>query len=104
MGILALILTVLLVVALYVIWNLNRKIVKQETIIQGQVEVVESQVDYLRKVSYLIQESKLYIDKLDERGIFRADDEVGVFFSFMKEIQDNINQFRLPDDYGQTKS
>ena len=85
MGILALILTVLLLIALYVIWNLNRKLLKQETIIQTQVEVVESQVDYLRKVSYLIQESK-------------------VFFSFMKEIQDNINQFRLPDDYGQTKS
>ena len=62
MGILALILTVLLLIALYVIWNLNRKLLKQETIIQTQVEVVESQVDYLRKVSYLIQESKLYID------------------------------------------
>jgi DNA helicase HerA-like ATPase len=104
MGILALILTILLVIALYVIWNLNRKIVKQEELIQRQIDIVESQVDYLRKVSYLIQESKLYIDKLDERGIFRADDEVGTFFNFMKEIQDNINQFRLPDDYGKTKS
>jgi hypothetical protein len=45
----------------------------------------------------------MYIDKLDEKGIFRADDEVGVFFNFMKEIQENINTFRLPDDYGKTK-
>ena len=104
MIVIAIILTVLLIVALYVIWNLNRKIVKQEEIIQRQIDIVESQVDYLRNVSYLIQESKLYIDKLDERGIFRADDEVGTFFNFMKEIQNNINQFRLPDDYGKTKS
>ena len=104
MIVVAIILTVLLVIALYIIWNLNRKIIKQEEVIQRQIDIVESQVDYLRKVSYLIQESKLYIDKLDERGIFRADDEVGTFFNFMKEIQDNINQFRLPDDYGKTKS
>lgn len=96
MGVVIAILSVLLAVAIFVIWNLNNKVVKQESIL-------EYQVDYLRKISYIIQESKMYIDKLDEKGIFRADDEVGVFFSFMKEIQENINTFRLPDDYGKTK-
>jgi hypothetical protein len=96
MGAVIAILSVLLAVAVFVIWNLNNKVIKQESIL-------EYQVDYLRRISYIIQESKMYIDKLDEKGIFRADDEVGVFFNFMKEIQENVNTFRLPDDYGKTK-
>lgn len=89
------ILSVLVVVSLYVIWNLNKKVIRQE-------DIIESQVEYLRKVSYLIVESKLYVEQLDEKGILRSDDEIGTFFNFMKEIQDTINAFRLPDDYGKT--
>jgi len=95
MEILAGLLFILLLVAGYIIFNLNRKVSKQE-------EILDYQVGYLRKVSYLIQESKIYIEQLDESGAFRADDEVGVFFNFMKEIQDSINTFRLPKDYGKT--
>lgn len=93
MEILITILVLLLVAAIYVIWNLNKKVIKQE-------DIIESQVDYLRKVSYFIAESKLYVEQLDEKGIFRSDDEIGTFFNFMKEIQDTINTFRLPEDYG----
>ena len=77
----------------YVVYNLNRKVIKQE-------EVIEYQVGYLRNVAYLINESKIYVEQLDEKGAFRSDDEVGVFFNFMKEIQDTINAYRLPEDYG----
>lgn len=77
----------------YIIWNLNKKVIKAE-------DIIEEQIDYLRKVSLTIQESNLYINKLDEKGHFRADDEVGTFFDFMKEIQDLINSYRLPQGYG----
>jgi hypothetical protein len=96
MNILSVILLVILVVAGFLIYNLYNKVYRQEVII-------ESQIDYLRNVSNVIVESKLYIDKLDEKGIFRADDEVGVFFNFMKEIQENINSYRLPENYGKRK-
>ena len=89
------ILGVITLVLTYIVYNLNRKVIKQE-------DVLEYQVDYLRKVSYLISESKIYVEQLDESGAFRSDDEVGVFFNFMKEIQDTINDFRLPEDYGKT--
>ena len=95
MEIIAGILGVIIVVLVYIVYNLNRKVIKQE-------DVLEYQVDYLRKVSYLISESKIYVEQLDESGAFRSDDEVGVFFNFMKEIQDTINDFRLPEDYGKT--
>ena len=77
----------------YVVFNLNRKVIKQE-------EVIEDQVAYLRNVAYLITESKIYVEQLDEKGAFRSDDEVGVFFNFMKEIQETINAYRLPENYG----
>lgn len=95
MGILAIILGVIILGLGYVVFNLNRKVIKQE-------EILEYQVGYLRNVSYLIQESKIYIEQLDEKGAFRSDDEVGVFFNFMKEIQETINAYRLPKDYGKT--
>jgi hypothetical protein len=96
MGVIILILSILLAVAIFIIWNLNNKVTKQE-------QVIEYQVDYLKRISYIITESNLYVNKIDEKGIFRADDEVGTFFNFMKEIQNDINTFRLPDDYGKTK-
>ena len=95
MVILLIILGVIIAVLTYVVYNLNRKVIKQE-------KVLEYQVDYLRKVSYIISESKIYVEQLDESGAFRSDDEVGVFFNFMKEIQDTVNDFRLPEEYGKT--
>ena len=93
MEILLSVLVVLILGLGYVVYNLNRKVIKQE-------EVIEYQVGYLRNVAYLISESKIYVEQLDEKGTFRSDDEVGVFFNFMKEIQETINDYRLPEDYG----
>lgn len=86
-------LSTVVLILLYVCINLYNKVIKQE-------DIIEYQVDYLRKVSFLIQESKIYVEQLDEKGIFRSDDEIGTFFNFMKEIQDSINAFQLPEDYG----
>ena len=86
-------LSTVMLILLYVCINLYNKVIKQE-------DIIEYQVDYLRKVSFLIQESKIYVEQLDEKGIFRSDDEIGTFFNFMKEIQDSINAFQLPEDYG----
>ena len=92
----ALLILVILVCG-YVIWNLSNKLTKAE-------DIIDEQIDYLRKVSLTIQESNLYVNQLDEKGHFRADDEIGTFFDFMKEIQDLINSFRLPKGYGEKNS
>lgn len=93
MEILLVVLGIIILGLSYVVYNLNRKVIKQE-------EVIEDQVGYLRNVAYLINESKIYVEQLDEKGAFRSDDEVGVFFNFMKEIQETINAYRLPENYG----
>lgn len=90
-------LVLVILVCGYVIWNLNNKLTKAE-------DIIDEQIDYLRKVSLTIQESNLYVNQLDEKGHFRADDEIGTFFDFMKEIQDLINSFRLPKGYGEKNS
>ena len=87
-------LVLVILVCGYVIWNLNNKLTKAE-------DIIDEQIDYLRKVSLTIQESNLYVNQLDEKGHFRADDEIGTFFDFTKEIQDLINSFRLPQGYGE---
>lgn len=88
------ILVLVILVCGYIIWNLSNKLQKAE-------DIIDEQIEYLRKVSLTIQESNLYVNQLDEKGHFRADDEIGTFFNFMKEIQDLINSFRLPQGYGE---
>jgi hypothetical protein len=95
MEILLILITIVALVLGYTTWNLYNKVTKQE-------DIIEYQIGYLRNVAYLINESKIYVEQLDERGVFRSDDEVGTFFNFMKEIQESINAYRLPDDYGKT--
>jgi hypothetical protein len=90
-------LILVILVCIYVIWNLYKKLLKTE-------DIIENQIEYLRKVSLTIQESNVYINQLDEKGHLRADDEIGTFFDFMKEIQDLINSFRLPEGYGKKDS
>lgn len=91
------VLIIALILCLYIIWNLNNKVKKAE-------DIIESQIEYLRKVSLTIQESNVYINQLDEKGHLRSDDEIGTFFDFMKEIQTIINSFRLPEQYGKKDS
>ena len=43
----------------------------------------------------MIEQSRVRLEEIDEKGFFRADDEIGWFFSQIKEIQDNLNNFRL---------
>jgi len=91
------ILVLVILVCGYIIWNLSNKLQKAE-------DIIDEQIEYLRKVSLTIQESNLYVNQLDEKGHFRADDEIGTFFNFMKEIQDLVNSFRLPQGYGKETS
>ena len=56
MEILLIISAIVIIALAYITFNLNRKVIKQE-------EILEYQVGYLRNVSYLIQESKIYVEQ-----------------------------------------
>lgn len=58
-------------------------------------KVIADQQQYIDAVSIIINDSSETIKKLDNRGAFEADDEVGTFFQSIKEIQNILDQFNL---------
>ena len=77
----------------YIIRNLLLKVENYE-------DVTLDQTQYLQNISNLIGDSKKHLNKLDERGVFQSDDEVGYFFEQMKLVQKELDRYMLPENYG----
>ena len=82
------ILGVLVVVLGFTTFNLLRKNEKQEDILAGYVT-------YLDQLSRIIELSDEKLKKIDERGIFKSDDEVGFMYEQIKELQRILSNFRV---------
>lgn len=87
------VLVVICIILLYIIRNLVIKNEKYEDIVQDQVQ-------YLQNISKALYEGQKHLQNLDERGVFQSDDEVGYFFEQMKYVQDELNRYMLPENYG----
>ena len=87
--IIAIIILSVLVLALgYTTYNLLRIFEKQEDILAGYL-------DYLDKLSRVIEVSDEKLKQIDSRGTFESDYEVGFFFQQIKGLQDILNDFQL---------
>jgi hypothetical protein len=82
------VLVVLVVVLGFTTFNLLRKNEKQEDILAGYVT-------YLDQLSRIIEISDEKLKKIDERGIFKNDDEVGFMYGQIKELQRILSNFRV---------
>jgi hypothetical protein len=82
------ILSILVLVLGYAAYNLLRKIENAEDIVVGYLI-------YLDKISKVIQISDERLKKVDSKGTFKSDDEVGFFFEEIKQIQDILNDFNI---------
>ena len=82
------ILGVLVVVLGFTTFNLLRKNEKQEDILAGYVT-------YLDQLSRIIEISDEKLKKIDERGIFKNDDEIGFMYSQIKDLQRILSNFRI---------
>jgi hypothetical protein len=79
----------ILVVALgFTTFNLLKKNERQEDILAGYME-------YLNKISGLIEFSDKKLKEVDRKGSFESDDEVGFFFQEIKQIQETLNAFKI---------
>ena len=87
------ILTIFLVVLSIAIRNLLIKVEKYE-------DVTVDQTKYLQNISDLIRDSQKHLKSMDERGILQADDEIGYFFEQMKKVQEELDKYMLPENYG----
>jgi hypothetical protein len=81
-------LTTFLVILLYTTINLFIKNKKQEIILLQYL-------DYLDKISKVIELSDNKIKSMDSNEMFSSDDEIGTFFKTIKELQDILNSFDI---------
>ena len=82
------VLGVLVVVLGFTTFNLLRKNEKQEDILAGYMS-------YLDQLSRIIEVSDGKLKKIDERGIFKSDDEIGFMYEQIKDLQRILSQFRI---------
>lgn len=83
-----LILISLLIISIYIIRNLLKKTEKQEDIILYQQK-------YLTNVSEVISFCDDELKKIDEKGTFKSDDEIGFFFEKIQNLQLLLNNFKI---------
>jgi HAMP domain-containing protein len=79
---------ILVVILGYTTFNLLRKNEKLEDIAISQQNLIET-------ISIQIQQSEEKLNKIDEKGIFKGDDEIGWFFNEIKKIQNDLSQFKI---------
>jgi HAMP domain-containing protein len=79
---------ILVVILGYTTFNLLRKNEKLEDIAISQQNLIEA-------ISVQIQQSEEKLNKIDEKGVFKGDDEIGWFFNEIKKIQNDLSQFRI---------
>ena len=73
------ILLVLLIICLYIIYNLNKKTEQYET----WFEAIREQVS----------DTNVKLNEIDVRGSFSSDDEIGFYFKYMKDLQNELSKY-----------
>ena len=81
-------LSFIILVLLYTTWNLLRKTERQE-------DIVNQYNDYITQFNIQIKMSEERLKQVDEKGMFKSDDEIGWFFEQIKVIQDGISRFKI---------
>tara|TARA_B100000035_G_scaffold145360_1_gene123756 strand:- start:418 stop:705 length:288 start_codon:yes stop_codon:yes gene_type:complete len=81
-------LSVLSIILGWTTYNLMKKQEKSEDILLGYME-------YLDKFSRVIEISNKKLREVDNRKIFEKDDDVGVIFDSILQIQEILNEFTV---------
>ena len=72
-------------------FNLLKKNERAEDIVVGYLL-------YLDKISRVIEIADKRVKKIDIKGSFESDDEIGFFFKQIKKIQEILNDFQLKEE------
>ena len=71
----------------YATFNLLRKNEKAE-------DIIVSQQVFINKVDEHVTYSEKRLKQIDEKGMFKSDDEIGWFFNEIKVLQKGLSQFK----------
>jgi hypothetical protein len=88
MMVLTIILGLAVVVLGFTTFNLLKKNERQEDILAGYME-------YLSRISGIIELSDKKLKEIDHKGSFESDDEIGFFFQSVKQLQEALNTFQI---------
>ena len=58
-------------------------------------DIAVSYRDYIKKLQQHIEFVETKVQKIDEKGTFRGDDEIGWFFQNIKNLQKSISKFKI---------
>jgi hypothetical protein len=78
----------ILMIMCYVIYNLYTKNVKLE-------DALLKREGLFIAISDIVKSSEKKLKEVDRLGAFKSDDEVGFFFEAVKEIQEQLNDFKI---------
>ena len=81
------ILGVLVVILGFTTWNLLRKVEKTEDIILNYNSYIE---EYSKQLDIADKRLK----QIDEKNMFKSDDEIGWFFDNLKRLQNDLSKFK----------
>jgi len=80
------ILNIFSIVAIYVIYNLLKKVEKYE-------DAIVSQSIFIDKFTGVVEYVDKKLEELDHKGSFKSDDEIGFFFEEVKVLNGLLNAY-----------
>ena len=86
--ILLVVLTITITTSFFIIRNLTLKNEKQE-------DLIKQYEDFIIKQSEAITACDQRLKKVDDKGVFQADDEIGWMFKEILKIQEALNEFTI---------
>ena len=58
-------------------------------------DIIVSYQEFINNLSVEINKSDKRLEQIDQRGIFKSDDEIGWFFNEVKKIKKNLAKFKV---------
>ena len=80
------ILSCLVILLGYTTYNLLKKNEKAE-------DLLISYEDYINNLSNILSKASNKLKEIDSKGLFDSDDEIGWFFKYVKDMQEDLNNF-----------
>ena len=69
----------LMVICLYIIYNLNKKTEQYET--------------WFESIREQVSDTNVKLNEIDVRGSFSSDDEIGFYFKYIQSMQNDLSKY-----------
>ena len=86
--IIAILLGLMVVILGYTTFNLLQKNEKVE-------DIIFSYQEFIKNIQEQISKSEKRLEQIDQKGLFKSDDEIGWFFKEVQKIQKNLSRFKI---------